>query len=81
MDEQILIWISKQLEEIHTMLVRQQQGEETGGKMGRPNKRHLVMQYRRCYPKGKKMECVKLMGISIKTVSKYWDSYADFQES
>jgi hypothetical protein len=70
MSEQMLMLISKQLEEISALLNKQQLKT---GKIGRPSKKHIVMRYRENYPTGRKMECAKMLGISIKTVSKYWD--------
>ena len=75
MEEQLLLLISRQLEEIHVMLTRQQEEGKIPKRLGRPTKEHIVFRYREKYPNGKKMECVKATGISIKTVSKYWDSY------
>ena len=80
MNEQLLMLISKQLEEISIMLVKQQQNGESRGKTGRPSKKHIVMRYRKAHPVGKKMECARLMGISIKTVSKYWESWVEQTE-
>jgi len=78
MNEQLLVLISKQLEEINAMLTKQEQRQgQSQGKMGRPSKEHIVVRYRKSHPNGKKMECAKLTGISIKTVSKYWDVYTD----
>jgi len=77
MNEQLLMLISKQLEEINAMLVRQERQKNAQGKMGRPTKEHIVTRYRKRYPTGKKMECARATGISIKTVSKYWNSYVD----
>ena len=71
MEEQILMRISQQLEAL-TMLL--EAGEKKPwGKMGRPTKEHIVIRYRMGYPQGKKMECVRATGLSIKTVSKYWN--------
>jgi len=73
MNEQLLLLISKQLEEINAMLLKQQRIGKVQGKTGRPSKKYIVMRYRKAHPNGKKMECARVMGISIKTVSKYWD--------
>lgn len=73
MNEQLLMLISKQLEEISAMLIKQQ---VKGGKMGRPSKEHIVVRYRKNYPEGRKTDCARITGISIKTVSKYWDLHS-----
>ena len=71
MDEKLLRLISKQLEEVTRMLAKHE--KEPWGKIGRPTKEHIVRQYRQNYPDAKKMQCVREAGLSIKTVSKYWD--------
>jgi len=71
MEEQMLVMISKQLEELTTLL-KQQEGRSQG-KTGRPTKEHIVIRYRTNYPYARKMECVRATGLSIKTVSKYWE--------
>ena len=71
MVEQMLVMISKQLEEL-TLLIKQQEGGSKG-KIGRPDKKHIVLRYRTSYPQAKKMECVRATGLSVKTVSKYWE--------
>jgi len=71
MEEQMLIMISKQLEELTTLLGKQKKSSQ--GKLGRPTKEHIVIRYRENYPKAKKMACARATGLSIKTVSKYWD--------
>jgi len=77
MSEQLLMLISKQLEEINAILTKQQLKT---GKLGRPDKKQIVMRYRENYPTGKKMECARVLGISIKTVSKYWDLSTNAQD-
>ena len=74
MNEQLLILISRQLDELTEMLVKQQKVPQ--GKMGRPTKEHIVIRYRECYPEVGKRRCSRDTGLSIKTVSKYWDLYA-----
>ena len=59
---------------------QQRQQSESQGQMGRPSKEHIVKRYRKAYPQGKKMECARVMGINIKTVSKYWDLYEEKDE-
>lgn len=71
MQEQILMRISNQLEEIARMVGAQR--KEHWGKVGRPTKEHIVRKYRKKYPDSWKMQCVRTTGLSIKTVSKYWD--------
>lgn len=74
MEEKMLMLISKQLERI-TAMIEKRQGNY-GGKMGRPTKEHIVIQYRISYPEARKMQCARATGLSIKTVSKYWDLIA-----
>ena len=78
MQEQMLMLISKQLEEITRMLEKQYQG--SWGQIGRPTKEHDVLRYRENYPTAGKMECVRATGLSIKTVSKYWGLYEESEE-
>ena len=78
MQEQMLTQISKQLETIIEMLAKQQ--KEPWGKMGRPTKGHVVLRYRESCPTARKMECVRATGLSIKTVSKYWNLYQPYEE-
>ena len=48
MNEQLLVLISKQLEEINAMLTKQEQRQgQSQGKMGRPSKEHIVVRYRK----------------------------------
>jgi len=75
MQEKLLMQICHQIEEISTMVVKRQKQQKSTGKKGRPSKEHIVKQYRKKYPKGRKMECAKKTGLSIKTVSKYWELY------
>jgi len=79
MQEQMLLLIAKQLEEIMKILGKQK-NKESVGKMGRPTKEHVVLRYRANYPVSKKMECKRATGLSIKTVSKYWDLYTDVEK-
>ena len=74
MQEQMLLFITKQLEEI-VRLLEKQENKGTAGKIGRPTKEHVVLRYRENYPVARKTECTKATGLSIKTVSKYWDLY------
>ena len=72
MEEQLLINISKQLErliDMHTELPRKQQS-----KIGRPSKEHVVTKFRESYPNFTKAQCVEVTGLTIKTVSKYWNA-------
>lgn len=71
MQEQILKLISKQLDEVISMLSSHK--KENWGKVGRPTKEHIVRKYRQKHPDSWKMQCVRITGLSIKTVSKYWD--------
>ena len=76
MNEQIqmLLYITKQLEEIINIIDKQENKRATG-QMGRPTKEHIVLRYRENAPMARKMECMRATGLSIKTVSKYWDLY------
>ena len=73
MDEQVLLQILKQLEEITVLLTKQE--KQPWGKPGRPTKEQDVFRYRDKFVDGRKMQCVRATGMSIKTVSKYWDLY------
>jgi len=73
MEEQMLANISKQLEELVGLLTK----EMAKAKVGRPDKKHIVFQYRDRYPKRSKTECMKTTELSMKTVSKYWDSWKE----
>jgi hypothetical protein len=73
MDEQLLLQISKQLEELTVLLAKQQ--KRPWGKPGRPTKEQEVLRYRENFSESGKMQCVRVTGMSIKTVSKYWDLY------
>lgn len=75
MEEQMLRMISKQLEELTTLLGKQE--KQRTKIIGRPTKEHVVARYRENYPEGKKSECVRATGMSIKTVSKYWEKVAE----
>ena len=72
MQEELLMLISKQLEEIIGVIGTQR--KERWGKVGRPTKEHIVKKYRKAHPDSWKMQCVRTTGLSIKTVSKYWDA-------
>ena len=78
MQDEILLLIAKQTEEMVRLLGKRQQ--KPSGKPGRPSKKHIVIQYRKKYPDARKMECVRATKLSIKTVSKYWDSYDEQDE-
>ena len=69
--EEILRDISKQLDEVMNMLAKQE--PQASHKIGRPTKEDIVMRYRRKYPDDSKTSCVRATGLSIKTVSKYWE--------
>ena len=69
--EELLREISEQLDEVMSMLAKQEPREVH--KIGRPTKEDIVMRYRRKYPNDSKTSCVRATGLSIKTVSKYWD--------
>ena len=73
MDEQLLLQISKQLEELTAMIAKQQ--KQPWGKPGRPTKEQDVFRYRENFSESGKMQCVRATGLSIKTVSKYWNLY------
>ena len=40
---------------------------------GRKSKRDIVVSWRRNNPDGRKVDCIKELGIDRKTVSKYWN--------
>ena len=69
--EELLREISEQLDEVMSMLAKQEPREVH--KIGRPTKEHIVMRYRKNNPDASKTSCVRETGLSIKTVSKYWD--------
>jgi len=78
MQEELLMLISKQLEEVIGMIGNQR--KERWGKVGRPTKEHIVKKYRKTHPNSWKMQCVRATGLSIKTVSKYWDALEKKEE-
>jgi len=80
MNEKLLVLISRQLEEIRTMIAKQQQGQ-LQREIGRPNKKYMVMKYCKCYENGTKVDCARTTGISIKTVSKHWNSCTELEEA
>ena len=75
MDEKMLQKLSEQLDMIMEMLERTQPRKERKRpvKMGRPSKKYIVVRFRKQYPDDAKMDCVRETGVSIKTVSKYWN--------
>lgn len=73
MKEEMLIYISRQLEIAIDMLERQQ--KEPTNRMGRPTKEDIVLRYRRSHPTASKRSCAKVTGLSEKTVRKHWDLY------
>ena len=79
MDEQMLVNISKQLDTLITMLT--EEGHKKKAKIGRPKKEHIVLRFRERYPEFSKSQCVKITGLSIKTVSKYWNVYEKNEET
>ena len=72
MQEQMLLFIAKQLEEIMKILEKQE-NKASVGKVGRPTKEHVVLRYRENSPTGTRTDCTRATGLSIKTVSKYWN--------
>ena len=76
--EEQLKYISNQLEEINRNL-NMQNNKNKREQLGRPTKEHIVRRYRKNYPEGKKMQCSRTTGLSIKTVTKYWDSVLNYE--
>ena len=72
MQEDLLVNISKQLETVIDMLT--EKVNEPHRTCGRPNKRHIIRRFRKKHPTYSKTQCVQMTGVSIKTVSKYWDA-------
>ena len=73
MKDEMLHYISKQLAVAISMLEKQQR--EPTNKIGRPTKGHIVLGYRESYPESSRRGCARATGLSIKTVSKYWNQY------
>ena len=75
MEEKMLLKLSEQLDAIMAMLEKEypRSKKKTKGKMGRPTKGHIVLRFRKHSPEDSKLECVRQTGLSIKTVSKYWN--------
>ena len=71
--EEQLKYISNLLEEINRNLSMHNNKNKKREQMGRPTKEHIVKRYRKTYPEGRKMQCSRTTGLSIKTVTKYWD--------
>ena len=69
--EELLLLISKQLNIVIGMLLDKK--ENAPRKKGRPTKENIVIKYRNSYPNARKMQCARATGLSIKTVSKYWE--------
>ena len=74
MEEQMLIYISKQLDELTSLLTTKEVAKEKT-RAGRPEKKHIVFRFRDKYPNSSKTQCVRMTELSIKTVSKYWDDW------
>jgi hypothetical protein len=72
MDEQIWMDISRQLDTLINMLTEEKRSKKKM-KTGRPSKEHIVVRFRNRYPDVTKTQCVRMTGLSIKTVSKYWN--------
>jgi hypothetical protein len=47
---------------------------ENGDILGRPDKRAIVVQWRKEHPDGRKVDCIQDTGLSKPTVLKWWDS-------
>ena len=73
MKDEMLQYISRQLTVAISMLEKQQR--EPTNKIGRPTKEHIVIGYRESYPEASRRGCARATGLSIKTVSKYWNLY------
>jgi hypothetical protein len=77
--EELLRYIAYQLEELNRNLGIQNNKKTKRDKQGRPTKEHIVRRYRMSNPEGKKMQCARVTGLSIKTVSKYWDIALNYE--
>ena len=73
MQDELLIYISKQLNMAIEILKRQE--KQPTNKIGRPTKEHIVVRYRQSYPNASKRSCARATGLSTKTVRKHWESY------
>ena len=71
MDDDMLVLILKKLDYLMTMLA-DEKNRKGPKKMGRPTKGHIVREYRKFCPNATKTQCVRATGVTIKTVSKYW---------
>ena len=82
MQEEILVTMSKQLEEIINLLnmFGERLQKNSHGRIGRPTKDYIVARYRKYKPNATKMQCVRDTKLSIKTVSKYWKLSAEEKE-
>jgi hypothetical protein len=72
MQEEMLINISKQLETLIEILSKER--GRGSAKVGRPSKKHVVVNFRKAYPNLSKTRCMRMTGLNSKTVSKYWDA-------
>ena len=74
-DRVILQAIVAELKAIHELLAQREERSKNprGHIMGRPTKGHIVRMCRMQHPDARKMEVKRGTGLSIKTVSKYWD--------
>jgi len=79
MDDDMLALILQQLDNLTNLLL---QGKNTNasGKIGRPTKGHIVLAYRQNHPHARKSQCCRETGLSIKTVSKYWEEQGEKHE-
>lgn len=71
MDRELLMYISRQLDAVISILGKRQR--KPTRRKGRPTKEHVVMGYRRHHPEASKKSCARVTGLSFKTISKYWD--------
>ena len=76
MDEDLLKKVSRQLDVVMDMLAKKNQPGQPV-KRGRPTKEHIVVGYRKRNPDAHKMKCAREARLSIKTVSKYWNSHME----
>ena len=80
MQEEILITISRQLNEIIHMF-EGHSPEKSTRQRGRPTKEYIVMRYREYKPNATKIQCMRETKLDIKTVNKYWDLHVEEKEA
>jgi len=83
MDDDMLALILQQLDNLTNLLLQGKNTNTSGnasGKIGRPTKGHIVLAYRQNHPHARKSQCCRETGLSIKTVSKYWEEQGENHE-